>query len=432
MRFAVWTIIAGTLAAGALTAQSPVAPPPMIAGAPAAILPPPPLPAPVPNEPPPAPPDGFAVGTLPPGVIVSPPAVRPPMPVPGAPIEIPPGPMYWVAADYLLWRSKGGMLPPLVIAANTNSSLDPRVIVPLSDERINGDLQSGVRLEGGLWLDKPHGMGVEVICTSFLGTGDIGTYAGNSNAVIGRPFVDVNRPGPALLRLSSTTGSMQGVAQVRTTFDSDGFELNWLPRGPAMIGEEMHWIVGARYFGLEESLTVESVSQSGTMRVGTFDTFATRNQFYGAQVGGMWNFTRGNFSINLIAKMAIGAMHQEVDIQGGTSVVLPSGTRIDRSGGLLALSSNIGEYDRTRLVVIRDTAINVSYCLTPNISLRLGYDFMWVSSVVRPGDQIDLGVNPTLMPFGGATPRAPLRPAFHWNGDIYWMHGVSVGIAVQF
>src|SRR5262245_38584436 len=176
MRFAVWTIIAGTLVAGTLAAQGPVAPQPMIAGAPAAILPPPPLPAPVPNELPPAPPDGFAVGTLPQGVIVSPPAVRPPMPVPGAPIEIPPGPMYWVAADYLLWRSKGGMLPPLVIAANTNSSLDPRVIVPLSDDRINGDLQSGFRLQGGLWLDKPHGMGVEVIYTKFLGTSDVATF----------------------------------------------------------------------------------------------------------------------------------------------------------------------------------------------------------------------------------------------------------------
>ena len=432
MRFAVWTIIAGTLAAAPLTAQSPIAPPPITPGAPAAILPPPPLPAPVPNEPPPAPPDGFAVGTFPAGVIVSPPAVRPPMPVSGAPIEIPPGPMYWASVDYLLWRVKGGMLPPLVVGANTNGALDPRVIITLSDDRINGDVQTGFRLQGGLWLDKPHGMGVEVICTSFLGTGDVATYAGNSNVVIGRPFVDVNRPGPALLQLSTPSGSTQGVAQVRTTFDSNGFELNWLPRGPAMIGEEMHWIVGARYFGLEETLTIESSSQTAAMRVGTFDSFATRNQFYGAQVGGIWQFSRGDFTISLVAKLAVGGMHQEVDVQGGSSVVLASGTRVDRSGGLLALSSNIGEYDRTRLAVIRDSSIIVGYCLTPNITLRLGFDFMWVSSVLRPGDQIDLGVNPTLMPFSGATPRGPLRPAFHYNGDIFWMYGASVGVAVQF
>src|SRR5262249_23013734 len=122
----------------------------------------------------------------------------------------------------------------------------------------------------------------------------------------------------------------------------------------------------------------------------------------------------------------------EVTIDGGTSVVLASGARVDRSGGLLALSSNIGEYDRTRLAIIRDTSINVGYCLTPNITLKLGFDFMLVSSVVRPGEQIDLAVNPTLMPFSGLAPRGPNRPAFHFNGDIFWMYGSSVGIAVRF
>ena len=89
-------------------------------------------------------------------------------------------------------------------------------------------------------------------------------------------------------------------------------------------------------------------------------------------------------------------------IRGGTSSASAgTGAPVDRTGGLLALSSNIGDYDRTKLVLLRDMSINVGYCLTPNVMLRLGFDFMWVSNVLRPGEQIDLGVNPTLLPFSG-------------------------------
>ncbi|HKA07622.1 MAG TPA: BBP7 family outer membrane beta-barrel protein, partial [Gemmataceae bacterium] len=203
-------------------------------------------------------------------------------------------------------------------------------------------------------------------------------------------------------------------------------------RGPAMIGEEMHWIVGVRYFGLEESLAVESMTQGGGMRVGTFDSFATRNQFYGGQFGGRWSLTRDNFTIDLILKLAVGGMGQEVVVQGGSSAVMGSGARVDRPGGLLALQSNIGDYDRVKFVIIRDTQLNVNYCLTENISLRLGYTFMWVSNVVRPGEHVDMGINPSLLPFSGAAPQGPIRPTFKYDGDVFWMHGINVGVTIRF
>jgi hypothetical protein len=357
------------------------------------------------------------------------------MPVSGAPIEIPPGPMFWVDFDYLLWRSKGGLLPPLVAGANVSGatvSVDPRVTFPLTDDRINGDLQSGFRLAAGMWLDKPRGTGIEGSYTMFLSTGDVATYYGTPSTVIGRPFVDVRGPALALFQLSTPSGSTQGAAQVRTTFDSDGFEVNMLRRGPAMIGEEMHWIFGVRYFGLEESLVVDSMTQSGGLRMGTFDSFATRNQFYGGQFGGRWSFTRNDFTIELVAKLAVGGMGQEVVVQGGSTAVMGSGARVERPGGLLALQSNIGDYDRIKFVIIRDTQLNVNYCLTENISLRLGGTFMWVSNVVRPGDHVDMGINPTLLPFSGTAPQGPIRPTFKYDGDVFWMYGINIGVTIRF
>src|SRR5262245_15446251 len=80
MRPAVWSIVAGLLLSATAAAQTVVAP---------KLLAP---------EPPP--PSEFGVGEPVPGV-------RPPMPVSEAPIEVPPGPMFWVEADYLFWRAKG-------------------------------------------------------------------------------------------------------------------------------------------------------------------------------------------------------------------------------------------------------------------------------------------------------------------------------------
>jgi hypothetical protein len=327
-------------------------------------------------------------------------------------------------------------MPPLVVAIGGPAALavpiDPRWAVPISDDRINGDWQSGLRLSAGMWLDKPHGTGLEASYAVFLKSSELVSYSSAPNMVLGRLFVDVTGPGVALFQLSSPSGSTQGLAQVRTSFDSDGFELNMLRRGPAMIGEEFHWILGIRYFGMKENLSIESLSQVGGLRVGSFDTFATKNQFVGGQFGGRWNWNIDRLSIDFLWKMAIGGMSQEVDINGGSNAALTSGARIERSGGLLALSSNIGEYQRTKLVVMRDATLNFSYAITSNVKLNLGYNLMWVSSVIRPGEQIDLGVNPKLLPFSGVAPSGPARPSFQFNGEEFWMHGINVGLSVQF
>jgi Putative beta barrel porin-7 (BBP7) len=417
MRLAAWSVVAGCLLAGAAVAQPvpPVLPPPAFAEGPS--------------------PPADSSGGAPSGSEVIP-GVRPPMPVSGAPIEIPCGPMIWTQVDYLLWRAKGGLVPPLVVGVYTSANpplpTDPRMAFPVSDDRINGDLKSGYRLGAGVWIDKPNGTGIEAIYSSFLSTENTNTFVGGSNVILARPFVDVVQRNPSLLRLSDPAGTMRGIAQVRSTFDSNGAELNVLPRGPAMIGEEMHWILGVRYSSLEENLTVAAASTSNGLSVSDFDSFTTRNRFYGPQVGGNWHWDRDRLGIDFTLKMAIGGMTQETSIDGGSTAMFTSGARLDRPGGLLALQSNIGDFNRTKLAWVRDTSLGLTYRVMDNVQLRLGYEFFWVSSVLRPGQQIDLGVNPTLLPFNGGSVSGPIRPWYKPDGEIFWMHGVNVGVAVQF
>lgn len=425
MRTAAWSAVVGCLLAGTAAAQ-PSRPVP-------AVPPPPPvLPTPVAvaDVPPPL---EFGVG-VPVGSEVLP-GVRPPMPVSGAPIEVPCGPMFWAGADALFWRAKGGLVPPLVVGVYTSADpplpADPRAAFPVSDSRINGDLKSGYRLSGGMWLDKPHGTGIEAVYTAFLSTQDTSAFVGGTNVILARPFVDVVRRTPALFRLSDPAG-LQGIALVGSTFDSDGLELNVLRRGPAMIGQEFHWIIGARYWSLEETLVIGSGSRVGGLTVAGFDAFATRNRFLGPQVGANWHWDRGRLGIDLTLKMAVGGMMQETTIAGGSTAVLASGARIDRPGGLLALPSNIGDHERSKLAWVRDAALNVGYRVTDHVQLRLGYHLLLVSSVLRPGLQIDSGVNPTLLPFNPGPVSGVIRPWYRPDGEMFWMHGFNLGVAVQF
>ena len=167
------------------------------------------------------------------------------------------------------------------------------------------------------------------------------------------------------------------------------------------------------------------------MRVSEFDSFTTRNRFYGPQVGGNWHWDRGRLSIDVTLKTAVGLMTQDTGIDGGSTAAL-NGARLDQPGGLLALRSNMGEYHRLRLAYTSDLLLGVGYRLTDNLQLRLGYEFTRVSSVLRPGEQIDLGVNPTLFPFNNGPVSGPIRPLYRPDAETFWMHGINFGLALQF
>ena len=88
--------------------------------------------------------------------------------------------------------------------------------------------------------------------------------SGNPTTVIGRPFVDVFATGTgASSSFRRRTGTRRGSPRYGRRSTRTAWKLNMLRRGPSMIGEEMHWIFGVRYFGLEESLTVETLSRDG-------------------------------------------------------------------------------------------------------------------------------------------------------------------------
>jgi hypothetical protein len=169
------------------------------------------------------------------------------------------------------------------------------------------------------------------------------------------------------------------------------------------------------------------------------DSFHTRNQFNGGEVGldGQWRFAP-RWTLGSTVKLAMGSTHEIVNIDGSTTVSnLPLGLQQfngTQPGGLYALSTNIGRHTANRFAVLPEVAFKIGYNVTPNLQVFVGYDFLFLSSVVRPGEQIDPNVNPNFIPplRGPGTNVGPAQPAVLFNTSNYWAQGLNFGLLYRF
>lgn len=218
-------------------------------------------------------------------------------------------------------------------------------------------------------------------------------------------------------------------------------------RGPAFAAT---LIGGFTSVGLRESLTFGEtlqnlapgggVSYLGTpvppsIPVSTSDKFLTENTFYGGQLGTRLHFQTGSFGLDLTGKAAIGVMQEYVDIEGFTALGGPNNKFLAVTpGGVYAVASNIGVHFQQRFAVVPQGNIDLTYNLTNNITFKLGYTFLYLSSVLRPGNEVDRTINPGLVPtdFTYGTPGGPSRPGFQFNTTSFWAQGANFGVEVRY
>jgi len=102
-------------------------------------------------------------------------------------------------------------------------------------------------------------------------------------------------------------------------------------------------------------------------------------------------------------------------------------------GGVFAQPSNSGHHSRDRFAWIPEVTINLGANVTNNLSLFVGYNFLWISDVVRPGDQIDRAINPSQAAlFGGNQLVGPARPAVPFNETTFWAQGINFGLQLRY
>lgn len=417
---------------------------------------PPPDPAPEGSPAVPAPPSGPPQPYIPPPGPMSP----PPPPLPYSLNPPPPGmyaplpysapslvirdpscnPTLWLGVEGLIWWTKNQPLSVPVITTGPASQGDSagNLGAP-GTTSLNGPLnsgtQGGVRVFAGGWLDVDHTVGLD---GSFFILGrqsasfSVLDRSGNGSFVINEPVV-----GAPFFTQVSAPGVETGGVFVTASSHFGGGDLNVLYN----LHREKNWSIdllgGYRYLELNETLTITANSTLFTTTTYTdnmgivlvtappgsvvtmIDQFGTRNQFNGGQIGTRFQYLWGPWSLSGSAKLGIGDTHEVIQINGNTNVFPVNGTLVPLQGGNFA-TLQVGRYATDRFAVAPEAQINVGFQLTPHLRTQMGYSLLFLSSVARPGNQIDNSFD------GGLHPGVPMI------SSSYWAQGLNLGLQVNF
>ena len=155
--------------------------------------------------------------------------------------------------------------------------------------------------------------------------------------------------------------------------------------------------------------------------VSVVDQFNTHNEFYGGQVGASrFECMMNRWSFGATGLLAIGGTHETVNVNGFTTVYPVNGPSVPLLGGNYA-TLQTGHYAIDRFAVAPELRLRRWLSVrTPQLRGTIGYNFLFLSSVARPGNQIDNtydGVSHPLVPMTSST---------------FWSQGINMGLQFSF
>jgi hypothetical protein len=392
-----------------------------------------------------------------------------------------PASCFWVRGESLLWWIKDSQVPALITTGVPGAAALPGVLgqsgttVLFGASDVDNRMRAGGRFSGGVWLNNCQTIGIEG-SYFFIGSRSARFDGGSSGAVgsvmIARPFFDVIS-GIQNAQLVAFPGIASGEIHLSSPSRLQGAELNMLcvpfctPCSNACADQTCRngdtaehnencnsWcgcnysvslLSGFRYLQLDEGLGITESSRVnpalpagsplfGGSTITIADQFDTHNYFYGAQIGAQAEFCWGRMFVDVACKLALGATHEVVEIHGTTVIISPAGTAVVTPAGFLASASNSGHFSRDRFAVVPEFGLNAGYQITRHLRAFVGYTFLYWSSVVRPGDQVDVGLSGTQLPTDTRfNPRAgPARPAVLFRDTDFWAQGINFGLEFRY
>lgn len=350
---------------------------------------------------------------------------------------------YWFKMDYLYWWVPKQNLPALLTTGSTTDSIpgalgEPGTSVILGDHSIGDNYRQGGRFEGGVWCDCDHTFGFDA-SFFFLGEATSNFAAAGSAApgtqVLARPFFNILTPVPtSTVEYVAFPGLSSGTVTFSSSSKFYGADLNavcnWFEDGKCRID----WLAGFAYDRLDESLNIADTSQLVNGNAfASHDTFSGQTNFYGAQFGGRIEYRYKILVMQFTSKTGLGVSQETVDITGRTILQPAKAAPVITQSGLLALRSNIGNYDRTKFAAAGDTDLNLGVQVKNWCRLYVGSSLFYWSNVVRPADQIDLHLNRTFIPsFTPTTAAGPNSPVNPMKETGFWAAGIYGGVELKY
>jgi len=349
-------------------------------------------------------------------------------------------PNFWVGLEGLVWWSKNQPLPvPVVTTGPASQGTNAGGLGVPGTVSLNSPLdygaQGGMNLYLGSWFTYAHQFGWDASLFFLGSTGSqFGVFdrSGAGNFIINEPVA-----GAPFVTQVSAPGLESGNVIVTSTTRLYGADVNGLFNIFRTAGWTLNLEGGFRYYELDETLNITANSQLFTpttytdnfgntlafappgSTVTVVDQFNTHNNFYAGQVGAQLQYSMNRFFFSGATQIAMGDMHESVSVNGYTNVFPVNSSPVSLQGGNYA-TNQIGTYSLNKFAVAPQVRLNVGYQFTPFIRGMLGYNFLWISSVARPGNQID-------NTFDGIS-----HPLVPMTQSSYWAQGLTFSLQFNF
>ena len=361
---------------------------------------------------------------------------------------------WYASADYLLWWFKDSPLPVplLTTTSNPNSTPvaafnDPNTSVLLGNGDLNGGLHQGACFTAGGWIDDRRQIGLEGSYFFLADQTTVRSTASNGQPdapVLAVPFFDEDA-GAENTFVIAAPGRFAGAAAVSLSSKLQSAELQGVVQ--AFDANDLHVevLAGGRFVQFTENLSFTTSSTglsdpNTDLILNTVDQFGVRNDFYGWQVGTRAEARWGDFGVLRICEIGVGR-----NARGGESQRFRGHEFLQHPGrrplhgcadadcariGAFVQPSNQGRVSRDVIAVAPEVDVTLDYRLTDGLRVFAGYDFLYLSNVLRPGDQIDRGINfsqTVQNAIAGNAAATGTRPAAMLVGSDFWRRGFTWG-----
>jgi len=390
---------------------------------------------------------------------------------------------FYANAEFLLWNFRNDSLPRLATAVPVGLLQVPNqdtlavaggsipfgptqtFLVPVSlvsNPTVNRDLdpgdQLGARLTVGYWLDSTDQIGVEASglyihprVTNFIATTGNSVNQFTINTGVTTQVFSLAGGVPVPVSSNTLAVARQTTALTVGDFRSQllGGELNARCLGCSIGSVTFLGLTGVRYLEFREGLNVQNSIQFNTppgfadptglsfptnLGFSTFDSLTTRNRYYAPQIGADAEFECGGVFFTARGKVAVGVMQQIVDVVGQTTPMgftLPVGG--STSSGLLSSPIDQGRRDRTRVAVVPELNLKLGYQFNSAIRAYIGYDYLYLQHVIRPGILSDLSRSNTEVTVAGTTNTINVsQPVIRLRDQDVWVQGINLGVEFRY
>jgi Putative beta barrel porin-7 (BBP7) len=355
---------------------------------------------------------------------------------------------FWVRGEYIAWTIGTAKMAQIGKEAFESANFNALLAAAGTNfknitETGLGDERTGYRIGAGMWLDDANTFGVEV---GFLYVNRPALVAPigqrdrtNRPAIfsnLGLPGIDPND------RFFVIPFNDSSLVNGNVTFNLAEktlwyFDLLGRVRFYDCCDTHVDGLIGYRrlYYGDSFSSVTQAVTLGPPLRVGTkltsVDWVTTSNTYDGALFGLDMQSQSGSWFYGARATATVAYLNASFDRGGETDAIHTDGRRQHFRDGVFVLASESGHFSTNECTVIPQLDLWGGYTICEQVKVFLGTSLLYLPSVARATNQIELGLNQDRTLPGRVGAFQPANPSTP-NLRSVFMTTLSVGVAVGF